>query len=267
MRRAVISAHRLACGALILACVSFVGCATEDPGPARWLKDSGGQTPAIVLRRAAGGVADAMPVSPTGEAVGHAAAGAVGAILLAIPTLGTSLLLIPRGLHEGAGASARLSECQDRWRNAVGDLGLWLSSTLGPVPVVEVLGDALQRRTAAQVHVVKTQATRKERISTLREVGARHAEPALFVVDLWVVIELSDKSRCGLSISTSAHLDLQRLDKPENTGPPFVVSARREVADDRMAHWRDEPDEIREQLRDALGELSGKIAASYPWGR
>ena len=114
---------------------------------------------------------------------------------------------------------------------------------------------------------MKTQATRKERISTLRGIGARDAGPALFVVDLWVVIEPSNKSRCGLSIFTSAHLDLQRLDKEENTGPPIVVSARREVAGEGMAHWRDEPDHVSEQLRDALGELSEKTAASDPWGR
>jgi hypothetical protein len=231
------------------------------------MRDSGGQTPAIVLRRATGGVADEIPKSPTAEAAGYAAAGIVGSILLAIPTLGTSLLLIPGGLAEGAIASERLNECQDRWRNTVGDLGLWLSSTFEPVPVpvVEIVSDALQSRTGAQTYIVELQATRTERIATLRGIGVRHAVPALFVVDLWVVINLSDKSRCGLSIVTSAHLNLQRRDKSENLGPPFVVSVRKEIDDERMTHWREDQDHFREQLRDALWTLSEQIAALFPW--
>jgi len=265
MRRVVIAVRRLPCSATILACLALVGCAADVSGPDRWMRDSGGRTPEIVLRRAAGGVTDEIPKSPTKEAAGYAAAGTVGAIMLAIPTFGTSLLLIPRGVAEGARASERLNECQDRWRNAVGDLGPWLSSTFEPVPVVEIVGDALQRRTATRIHIVKSQATRTERIATLREIGARQAVPALFVVDLWVVINLSDKSRCGLTIVTSAHLDLQRLDKSENLDPPFVVRATKEIAVERMTTRREDQDHVREQLRGALLELSEQIAVLFPW--
>jgi hypothetical protein len=85
------------------------------------------------------------------------------------------------------------------------------------------------------------------------------------VVNLWVVIDLSDKSRCGLTIVTSAHLDLQRLDKSENLDPPFVVRVTKEIAVERMTTRTEDQDHVREQLRGALLELSEQIAVLFPW--
>jgi len=92
--------------ATIHICMVLTACASPPPPPS-WLDFTGSTAPPIVLRMAEGSPRNEALPSPIGQFAGYAGSGVLGALMLALPTFGVSLILVPLGLVEGAKEAGR----------------------------------------------------------------------------------------------------------------------------------------------------------------
>lgn len=249
------------------ACAALAACASAPPPPS-WIDTAGGAPPPIVLRMADEARRNEALPSPGGQFAGHAVAGTMGGVMMALPTLGTSLILVPLGFIEGSKAAGRAGECAERWRAAVGDPPKWLAKALDPVLPLAVVEEETRRLVARPPPLVvfdRTGGTREARAAALDEIGQRFSRTTLLVGDIWIVLEQAERSRCGVKFSGYVHFRVRPVGAASKATPDFIIHASHEEADEQVKAWAGEPELAREAMRVMLRKLAAKVLESYPW--
>lgn len=253
--------------ATIHICMVLTACASPPPPPS-WLDFTGSTAPPIVLRMAEGSPRNEALPSPIGQFAGYAGSGVLGALMLALPTFGVSLILVPLGLVEGAKEAGRAGECAAQWEATVRDVPKWLEATFGEVSALTIVEEEVRRllvKPPPVVEVAQPGPAHEAPTVELERISQRLSSPTLLVGDLWVALEQSERSSCDPKISGYAHFRLHGIDRPTNAVPDYLLSVTHEAPEAGIEGWAADPELAREQLRQVLRELAARIVSAYPW--